>query len=52
MGRKGVSKRKKPKVKAAPASGGISSLFGIKTDSQPEQAAEKPKSPPKGSKKR
>lgn len=54
MGRKGVSKRKKAKVKvkAAPVSGSISALLGTKTENQPEQVTEKVKASPEGKKKR
>ncbi len=41
MGRKGVSKRKKAKEKAAPVSGSISASNGRKAENQPEQATEK-----------
>ena len=54
MGRKGVSKRKKAKVKekVAPVSGGISTLFDRKAETRPEQGTEKVKAAQKGSKKR
>jgi hypothetical protein len=52
MGRKGVSKRKKAKVKVAPVleSNSISNLR--KTESQPVQVTEKAKASPKDKKKR
>lgn len=55
MGRKGVSKRKKSKVKkeVAPSSGSISALTERKTGFQPELVAEKDKpAAKKGKKKR
>jgi hypothetical protein len=52
MGRKGVSKRKKAKVKAGPVSESISALTGRKTENQPEQVTEKGKAWPRDNKKR
>jgi hypothetical protein len=53
MGRKGVSKRKKAKVKqkGAPVSEGISTLFDRKAETQTEHGTEKVKAGQKGSKK-
>lgn len=53
MGRKGVSKRKKAKVKVAPVAESISALIGRKAENQPEQQVSgKGKASPKGKKKR
>ena len=52
MGRKGVSKRKKAKEKAAPVAGSIAALSERKAENQPEQVAEKGKASQKGKKKR
>lgn len=51
MGRKGVSKRKKAKEKAAPVSGSNSATSGHKAENQPEQVIEKGKASPKDYKK-
>jgi hypothetical protein len=51
MGRKGVSKRKKVKVKASPVSGRDSASGERKAENQPEQVTEKGKASPKGNKK-
>jgi hypothetical protein len=51
MGRKGVSKRKKAKEKAASVSGSNSAASGRKADNQPEQVTEKAKAWPKDNKK-
>jgi len=51
MGRKGVSKQKKVKVKAAPVSGSNSASSERKPFNQPERVMEKGKASPKGNRK-
>lgn len=51
MGRKGVSKRKRAKEKAAPVSGNTAAS-GRKAENQPDLVTEKDKASPKDNKKR
>jgi hypothetical protein len=51
MGRKGVSKRKKAKEKAAPVAGSNSASIGRNAENQPEQITEKGKASQTGKKK-
>jgi len=52
MGRKGVSKRKRAKEKAAPVSGNTAAASGHKSENQPDLVIEKDKASSKDNKKR